>query len=158
MNNNTNAINLINPFEPAKAIREKVIAENLYPSNMIFSNIALQDFSSKVFRDVPDADANALLILHEGFDTYPDGREHKTLTNTQRRLRFKTRIITVSPSKLYYENAGAKFIEMIELMKSLTVESCMRYGIIEDVHEFNEPSYSNNMVGLPILYGFEVTT
>jgi len=145
-------MNITNIFEPMQGIIDKLILDNVFDASMIFKNVNLQDFSNKIFRGMTDADSNACIVIHEGFNP------NKHANGSTQRITCRVRVIVVSPDSLYYENAGVKFIEVINSLKSLSLENCLQYDIIEDVHEFNAVGVSQNMIGLPILYGFDVIT
>jgi hypothetical protein len=145
---------LTNVYEFENHIRNQLITDGVIDASLIFTDRESVNFSNKNFRDLPDADAVALIIIFEGFD--PSKHHSGKGSSLIQRLSLRYRLLVVSPESLYYDNVGVKFVEIAKSIKNITNLHCSDAKMIVDVHEFHLPEYSNNMVVVPQMWQFDV--
>ena len=144
-----------NVFDIEQAIKAKLIADGVFASNLVFTNANAQDASNKMFIGVPDADANACLIIYNGYKVHSEiGSATKSYYS---HTVLKYQLIVLSPEKLYKTNAGVKFVDAIKSLKTINAgDVCGIKGhlVNGDNHLAVQPSFTNNVVGLSMFYEF----
>lgn len=142
---------IANLFDIEKMIKDKVVADGVFSADLVYFVQDERFLDNKAFTGLPsDDDKNALLICYEGFDV------DKVKSGKTQKLLLRYRTIVVSPDGLHFNNAGAKFVETIHSIRD--IEDCLDVQLVTDIHGFHAPSYTNNMIAVPLVWQFTVTT
>lgn len=139
-----------NMYAPEAMIREALLP--LFNEDLIFTQQTIDDIDSSIFEDKNnDCDLAACLIIYGGYRVLSTGGRGK-----QQKIRPLWRVVVVTPSELYMTLCGVKMIEVVKVLKGSTLENtCSGLELVDDVREFNEPSFINSLVGIPSVYSFD---
>lgn len=151
-------VTMENIYQTEDEIKDRL--DDIFPEGRVYTQFEVKDLHESMFDqdtnglplDVPTNEKVAALVLYSGFSvTGQAARRHSN-------IKMLWRVLVVTPSELYKDNAGGKILEVI---KRLRGEIPFRNGkdiqLESDVREFNEPDFVNNMFAIPAVFSIEVT-